>query len=153
MKNLIILLFIVMQGCVVSTYHLDDMRTEAEIAMRNHRIEWNYHNRYRLAAEKRLLARHHYRELELLRAQKRRFLLHPRRSYRGIGSNTYNPNQRGYRRHITKRKYNGVGIHKKNYWSKTTKHPQLERRKLQEHDPKRTQRSEVDNKRRKHKER
>ncbi len=120
MKKLIVLIVMVISfyGCTVSTHRLDGMRAETEIAIRNHRVEWNYRNRHRLAIEKRLLARQQYRELELLRAQKRLFLLYPRRSYRGIGSNTYNPNQRGYRRHITKRKYNGVAIHKKNYWSK-----------------------------------
>ena len=31
----------------------------------------------------------------------------------------------------TVRKYNGVRVHRKNYWSGTTKHPQPERRKQQ----------------------
>jgi len=41
----------------------------------------------------------------------------------------------------TVRRHNGVRVYRKNYWSKTTKHPQPERRKLQEHDPERIQRN------------
>ena len=53
----------------------------------------------------------------------------------------YYYNQRTPKRKRTVRSHNGVRVYRKNYWSGTTKHPQPERRKLQEHDPERIQRN------------
>jgi hypothetical protein len=65
---------------------------------------WNWKNRQRIRLQ-----------MEMMRHR------HPQMR---IGRNTYNPNRRGIRRHIIRRKHNGVRIHKRNYWSKTDKHPQ-----------------------------
>ncbi len=37
-----------------------------------------------------------------------------------------NPNKSGQRKHIIPKRYNGIAVHRKNYWSKTTKYPQEE---------------------------
>ena len=68
---------------------LEQQRLERQI--------WNWKNRQRIRFQ-----------MEMMRHR------HPQMR---IGRNTYNPNRRGIRRHIIRRKHNGVKIHKRNYWS------------------------------------
>jgi len=84
--------------------------TESQL-LEQQRLErqlWNWKNRHRIRLQ-----------MEMMRHR------HPQMR---IGRNTYNPNRRGIRRHLIRRKHNGVRIHKKNYWSKTDRHPQEERK-------------------------
>lgn len=112
LKLLVIIIALSLQlGCAVKPKYLveESIKKEAEQELQEFRNEWNWKNRHRLKQDQNMLR---YR--------------HPQM---GIGRNTYNPNRSGQRKHRTPKKYNGVAIHKKNYWSKTAKHPQKDEAK------------------------
>lgn len=94
-----------LQGCAVKPKFLveESIKEKAQREINARQEEWNWKNRHRLRQDQKMLR---YR--------------HPQM---GIGRNTYNPNRSGQRKHRTPKKYNGVVVHKKNYWSKTSKHP------------------------------
>ena len=103
------MLLMFVSGCAVKPEFLVERTTvitETQL-LEQQRLErhlWNWKNRQRIRLQ-----------MELMRHR------HPQMR---IGRNTYNPNRRGIRRHIIRRKHNGVRIHKRNYWSKTDRHPQ-----------------------------
>ena len=122
---------LMLQGCAIKPKFLveESLKEEAQQEINARQQEWNWKNRHRTQQQK------EYWEdrIELLppkMGNTKRHRIRLQRQYRnpqlGIGRNTYNPNKRGQRKHITPKKYNGVAIHRKNYWSKTTNHPQKE---------------------------
>ena len=114
-------------GCAIKPKYLieESLQAEAEEAVKHRQEEWNWKNRNRLRQD-----RDHWEErVELLPpipgAHKKQPIVR-KRQYRnpqlGIARNRFNNNAKR-RKHITPKKHNGVKIHKKNYWSKTTKDP------------------------------
>ena len=119
---------LIFSSCAVKPKYLveETLREEAQQEIDARQVEWNWKNRHRIRQQ-----RDEWEErLELLppifgnmKNQRIRRMRQYRNPQLGIGSNTYNPNKSGQRKHITPKKYNGVAVHKKNYWSKTTKSP------------------------------
>ena len=110
------MLLMFVSGCAVKPEYLVERTTvitEAQL-LEQQRLErhlWNWKNRQRIRFQ-----------MEMMRHR------HPQMR---IGRNTYNPNRRGIRRHIIRRRHNGVKIHKRNYWSKT---PQGKTRKKESNE-------------------
>ena len=99
-------LAIMSTGCAIKPKFLieESLQQEAKKELDARQAEWNWKNRHRLRQNQNVLR---YRNPQL-----------------GLGRNTYNPNKSGQRKHITPKRYNGIAVHKRNYWSKTTKDPQ-----------------------------
>ena len=97
---------IILSSCAVKPKYLieETLKEEAQQEINARQEQWNWKNRHRLRQKQNMLQ---YRNPQL-----------------GIGRNTYNPNKSGQRKHVTPKKYNGVAVHKKNYWSRTTNDPQ-----------------------------
>tara|TARA_Y100000310_G_scaffold336085_1_gene419717 strand:+ start:675 stop:1085 length:411 start_codon:yes stop_codon:yes gene_type:complete len=131
LKILIVIIALSLQlGCAVKPKYLVEqtLKEKAQQELNARQEEWNWKNRHRIRQQKDAWEN----RVEILprRGIAKRQEIRRMRQYRnpqlGIGRNTYNPNKRGQRKHITPKKYNGVAIHRKNYWSKTTNHPQKE---------------------------
>ena len=131
LKILIVIIALSLQlGCAVKPKYLVEqtLKEKAQQELNARQEEWNWKNRHRIRQQKDAWEN----RVEILprRGIAKRQEIRRMRQYRnpqlGIGKNTYNPNRSGQRRHITPKKYNGVAIHRKNYWSKTTNHPQKE---------------------------
>ena len=67
-----------------------------------------------------------------------RIMIHPIPRYRPPIQFYQNYYWRAPMKKRTVRKYNGVQVHRKNYWSQTSKHPQPEKRKQQQVKKRRT---------------
>ena len=98
------MLLMLLSSCAVKPEFLVEGRTTTirstvitEAQLLEQQRLWNWKNRQRIRLQ-----------MEMMRHR------HPQMR---IGRNTYNPNRRGIRRHIIRRKHNGVKIHKRNYWS------------------------------------
>ena len=123
---------LIFSSCAVKPKYLveETLREEAQQEIDARQVEWNWKNRHRIRQQ-----RDEWEErLELLppifgnmKNQRIRRMRQYRNPQLGIGRNTYNPNKSGQRKHITPKKYNGVAVHKRNYWSRTTKDPQEEK--------------------------
>ena len=123
---------LIFSSCAVKPKYLveETLREEAQQEIDARQVEWNWKNRHRIRQQ-----RDEWEErLELLppifgnmKNQRIRRMRQYRNPQLGIGRNTYNPNKSRQRRHITPKKYNGVAVHKRNYWSRTTKDPQEEK--------------------------
>ena len=118
----VIIIFVFMSGCAVKPKFLEE-QAQQEIQQRQE--EWNWKNRHRLRQNK-----NHREEIIIIESfpgAHKKQKIQRQRQYRnhqlGLYSNRYNNNAKR-RKHITPKKHNGVKIHKKNYWSKTTKRPQ-----------------------------
>ncbi len=131
LKILIVIIALSLQlGCAVKPKYLVEqtLKEKAQQELNARQEEWNWKNRHRIRQQKDAWEN----RVEILprRGIAKRQEIRRMRQYRnpqlGIGKNTYNPNRSGQRRHITPKKYNGVAIHRRNYWSKTTKYPQEE---------------------------
>ena len=131
LKILIVIIALSLQlGCAVKPKYLVEqtLKEKAQQELNARQEEWNWKNRHRIRQQKDAWEN----RVEILprRGIAKRQEIRRMRQYRnpqlGIGKNTYNPNRSGQRKHITPKKYNGVAIHRKNYWSKTTNHPQKE---------------------------
>ena len=131
LKILIVIIALSLQlGCAVKPKYLVEqtLKEKAQQELNARQEEWNWKNRHRIRQQKDAWEN----RVEILprRGIAKRQEIRRMRQYRnpqlGIGKNTYNPNRSGQRRHITPKKYNGVAIHRRNYWSKTTNHPQKE---------------------------
>ena len=131
LKILIVIIALSLQlGCAVKPKYLVEqtLKEKAQQELNARQEEWNWKNRHRIRQQKDAWEN----RVEILprRGIAKRQEIRRMRQYRnpqlGIGKNTYNPNKSGQRRHITPKKYNGVAIHRRNYWSKTTKYPQEE---------------------------
>ena len=105
------------------------LKEEAQKEINARQEEWNWKNRHRVRQDREFWEE----RLDILppmgnvKMQRIRRMRQYRNPQLGIGRNTYNPNKSGQRRHITPKKYNGVAVHKRNYWSRTTKDPQEEK--------------------------
>ncbi len=131
LKILIVIIALSLQlGCAVKPKYLVEqtLKEKSQQELNARQEEWNWKNRHRIRQQKDAWEN----RVEILprRGIAKRQEIRRMRQYRnpqlGIGKNTYNPNRSGQRRHITPKKYNGVAIHRRNYWSKTTKYPQEE---------------------------
>ena len=131
LKILIVIIALSLQlGCAVKPKYLVEqtLKEKAQQELNARQEEWNWKNRHRIRQQKDAWEN----RVEILprRGIAKRQEIRRMRQYRnpqlGIGKNTYNPNRSGQRIHITPKKYNGVAIHRRNYWSKTTNHPQKE---------------------------
>ena len=129
MKKLLVLLPIIflLESCAIKPKFIVEksLKEEAKAEINARQEEWNWKNRHRVRQEKEFWEE----RFEILpprgaaKMQRIRRMRQYRNPQLGIGSNTYNPNKSGQRKHITPKKYNGVAVHRKNYWSKTTKSP------------------------------
>ena len=123
-------LAIMSTGCAIKPKFLieESLQQEAKKELDARQAEWNWKNRHRVRQEREFWEK----RLDILPQQgiAKKQQIRRMRQYRnpqlGIGRNTYNPNKSGQRKHITPKRYNGIAVHKKNYWSKTTKYPQEE---------------------------
>jgi len=131
LKILIVIIALSLQlGCAVKPKYLVEqtLKEKAQQELNARQEEWNWKNRHRIRQQKDAWEN----RVEILprRGIAKRQEIRRMRQYRnpqlGIGRNTYNPNKSGQRKHIIPKRYNGVAIHRKNYWSKTTNHPQKE---------------------------
>ena len=131
LKILIVIIALSLQlGCAVKPkYSVEQtLKEKAQQELNARQEEWNWKNRHRIRQQKDAWEN----RVEILprRGIAKRQEIRRMRQYRnpqlGIGRNTYNPNKSGQRKHIIPKRYNGVAIHRKNYWSKTTNHPQKE---------------------------
>ena len=130
MKKFIIgLIFLILtqcsyHGCAVKPKYLVEksLQEEAQQEIQQRQQEWNWKNRHRLRQDK----VYWEKRFELLPPKQghKKQLITRKRQYRnpqlGITRNRFNNNAKR-RTHITPKKHNGVKVHKKNYWSKTTK--------------------------------
>ena len=121
---------LIFSSCAVKPKYLveETLREEAQREINARQEEWNWKNRHRVRQDREFWEE----RIDILppRGNVKMQQIRRMRQYRnpqlGIGRNTYNPNKIGQRRHITPKKYNGVAVHKKNYWSKTTKSPETD---------------------------
>ena len=118
---------LIFSSCAVKPKYLveETLREEAQREINARQEEWNWKNRHRIRQHRDVWEERVERlpQRGIAKRQQIRRMMQYRNPQLGIGRNTYNPNKRGQRKHIAPKKYNGVAIHKKNYWSKTTKHP------------------------------
>ena len=131
LKILIVIIALSLQlGCAVKPKYLVEqtLKEKAQQELNARQEEWNWKNRHRIRQQKDAWEN----RVEILprRGIAKRQEIRRMRQYRnpqlGIGRNTYNPNKSGQRKHIIPKRYNGIAVHRKNYWSKTTKYPQEE---------------------------
>ena len=126
---LLIMVLFLEAGCAVKPKFLieQELQKEAQQEINARQEEWNWKNRNRIRQRKEAWEERveivppiigHHKKRQIMR--KRQY----RNTQGGLGKNTYNPNKSGQRKHLKSKKHNGVKVHKKNYWSKTTKHPQ-----------------------------
>ena len=129
MKKFIIgLIFLILtqcsyHGCAIKPKYLieESLQEKAQQEIQHRQDDWNWKNRQRFQKEKREFLERNEKVQRRLRNKRIEF---GRRSYRALGYNTYNARKRGsLRKHVTPKKHNDVKVHKKNYWSKTTKDP------------------------------
>ena len=121
---------LIVSSCAVKPKYLveETLKEEAQKEINARQEEWNWKNRHRVRQEREFWEE----RLDILpprgnvKMQRIRRMRQYRNPQLGIGRNTYNPNKSGQRRHITPKKYNGVAVHRKNYWSKTTKDPKTD---------------------------
>ena len=121
---------LIFSSCAVKPKYLveETLKEEAQQEIDARQVEWNWKNRHRVRQEREFWEE----RLDILapmgnvKMQRIRRMRQYRNPQLGIGRNTYNPNRSGQRRHITPKKYNGVAVHRKNYWSKTTKDPKTD---------------------------
>ena len=121
---------LIVSSCAVKPKYLveETLKEEAQKEINARQEEWNWKNRHRVRQEREFWEE----RLDILppmgnvKMQRIRRMRQYRNPQLGIGRNTYNPNRSGQRRHITPKKYNGVAVHRKNYWSKTTKDPKTD---------------------------
>ena len=122
---------LIVSSCAVKPKYLveETLKEEAQKEINARQEEWNWKNRHRVRQDREFWEE----RLDILppmgnvKMQRIRRMRQYRNPQLGIGRNTYNPNKSGQRRHITPKKYNGVAVHKRNYWSRTTKDPQEEK--------------------------
>ena len=121
---------LIFSSCAVKPKYLveETLREEAQREINARQEEWNWKNRHRVRQDREFWEE----RIDILppRGNVKMQQIRRMRQYRnpqlGIGRNTYNPNKIGQRRHITPKKYNGVAVHRKNYWSKTTIDPKTD---------------------------
>ena len=121
---------LIFSSCAVKPKYLveETLREEAQREINARQEEWNWKNRHRVRQDREFWEE----RLDILppmgnvKMQRIRRMRQYRNPQLGIGRNTYNPNKSGQRRHITPKKYNGVAVHRKNYWSKTTIDPKTD---------------------------
>jgi len=121
---------LIFSSCAVKPKYLveETLKEEAQKEINARQEEWNWKNRHRVRQEREFWEE----RLDILppmgnvKMQRIRRMRQYRNPQLGIGRNTYNPNRSGQRRHITPKKYNGVAVHRKNYWSKTTIDPKTD---------------------------
>ena len=121
---------LIVSSCAVKPKYLveETLKEEAQKEINARQEEWNWKNRHRVRQEREFWEE----RLDILppmgnvKMQRIRRMRQYRNPQLGIGRNTYNPNRSGQRRHITPKKYNGVAVHRKNYWSKTTIDPKTD---------------------------
>ena len=119
---------LIFSSCAVKPKYLveETLKEEAQKEINARQEEWNWKNRHRVRQEREFWEE----RLDILppmgnvKMQRIRRMRQYRNPQLGIGRNTYNPNKSGQRKHITPKRYNGIAVHKRNYWSKTTKDPQ-----------------------------
>ena len=121
---------LIFSSCAVKPKFLveESLKEEAQQEINARQEEWNWKNRHRVRQDREFWEER-FGILPLrgnVKMQRIRRMRQYRNPQLGIGRNTYNPNRSGQRRHITPKKYNGVAVHKKNYWSKTTKSPETD---------------------------
>ena len=132
LKTLIVIIALSLQlGCAVKPKYLVEqtLKEESQQEVNARQEEWNWKNRHRIrqhrdAWEERVEILPHRGIVKKRQIRRMRQYRHPQL---GLGRNTYNPNKSGQRKHITRKKHNGVKVHKKNYWSKTTKAPEKDK--------------------------
>lgn len=125
-----ILMAVFLPGCAIKPKYLIEksLQEKAQQEIQHRQEEWNWKNRNRLRQDR----DHREERVEILPpipgAHKKQPIVR-KRQYRnpqlGIARNRFNNNAKR-RKHITPKKHNGVKVHKKNYWSKTTKDPKEE---------------------------
>ena len=121
---------LIFSSCAVKPKYLveETLIEEARKEINARQEEWNWKNRHRVRQDREFWEE----RLDILppmgnvKMQRIRRMRQYRNPQLGIGRNTYNPNKSGQRRHITPKRYNGVAVHRKNYWSKTTKDPKTD---------------------------
>ena len=121
---------LIVSSCAVKPKYLveETLKEEAQKEINARQEEWNWKNRHRVRQDREFWEE----RLDILppmgnvKMQRIRRMRQYRNPQLGIGRNTYNPNKSGQRRHITPKKYNGVAVHRKNYWSKTTIDPKTD---------------------------
>ena len=134
MKKLLVLLLpvvFILSSCAIKPKFLveESLKEEAQREINARQEEWNWKNRHRVRQDREFWEE----RFDILpprgnvKMQRIRRMRQYRNPQLGIGRNTYNPNKSGQRRHITPKRYNGIAVHKKNYWSKTTKDPKTDK--------------------------
>ena len=121
---------LIFSSCAVKPKYLveETLIEEARKEINARQEEWNWKNRHRVRQDREFWEE----RLDILppmgnvKMQRIRRMRQYRNPQLGIGRNTYNPNKSGQRKHITPKRYNGVAVHRKNYWSKTTKDPKTD---------------------------
>jgi hypothetical protein len=121
---------LIVSSCAVKPKYLveETLKEKAQKEINTRQQEWNWKNRHRARQEREFWEE----RLDILplmgnvKMQRIRRMRQYRNPQLSIGRNTYNPNKSGQRRHITPKKYNGIAVHRKNYWSKTTKDPKTD---------------------------
>ena len=121
---------LIVSSCAVKPKYLVEgtLKEKAQKEINTRQQEWNWKNRHRVRQEREFWEERFdilppMGNVKMQRIRRMRQYRNPQLS---IGRNTYNPNKSGQRRHIIPKKYNGVAVHRKNYWSKTTKDPKTD---------------------------
>ena len=121
---------LIVSSCAVKPKYLVEgtLKEKAQKEINTRQQEWNWKNRHRVRQEREFWEERFdilppMGNVKMQRIRRMRQYRNPQLS---IGKNTYNPNKSGQRRHIIPKKYNGVAVHRKNYWSKTTKDPKTD---------------------------
>ena len=125
LKTLIVIVALSLQlGCAVKPKYLVEqtLKEEAQQEVNARQEEWNWKNRHRLRQDTNFQWRRNQEAINRRNVERKRFY---RNSQLGVYSQRYNNNAK-FRTERKPKKHNGVKVHKKNYWSKTTKHPKEE---------------------------
>jgi hypothetical protein len=121
---------LIVSSCAVKPKYLVEgtLKEKAQKEINTRQQEWNWKNRHRVRQEREFWEERFdiLPPMGNVKMQRIRRMRQYRNPQLGIGRNTYNPNKSGQRRHIIPKKYNGVAVHRKNYWSKTTKDPKTD---------------------------